>query len=106
MVEAAVYDAFVEQFLAAAKQLKVGDSADPSTDLGPVVHARAADRIMGMIEEAQAAGGTLLLEPKRNGCLIEPTVIAGVPRDAWVVQEGVFGPGVVSIEVETVGGGE
>src|SRR3546814_11991911 len=67
IVEAAVYDAFVEQFLAAAKQLKVGDPADPSTDLGPVVHARAANRIMGMIEEAQAAGGTLVLEEKGKG---------------------------------------
>src|SRR3546814_5120783 len=57
---------------------------------------------MGMIEEAQAAGGTLLLEPKRNGCLIEPTVIAGVPRDARVVQEEVFGPVVVLIKVDTV----
>src|SRR3546814_20741361 len=57
---------------------------------------------MGMIEEAQAAGGTLLLEPKRNGCLIEPTVIAGVSRDARVVQEEVFGPVGVRIKVDTV----
>jgi acyl-CoA reductase-like NAD-dependent aldehyde dehydrogenase len=98
IVENAVAQEFTAALLDRIATLKVGDPADPATDVGPVVHARAADRIMAMIEEAAQAGATLLSAPNRDGCLIHPTLIADAPRDCRVVREEVFGP-VASIIV-------
>lgn len=80
--------------------LRVGDPSDAKTDVGPVVHARSADRISEMINDAVAAGAHLLTEPERDGCLIRPTLIGNAPLEARVVREEVFGPVAVLIEVE------
>jgi acyl-CoA reductase-like NAD-dependent aldehyde dehydrogenase len=92
IVEASAYDRFVALFVAAAKKLNVGDPNEAETDLGPVVHARAAARISGMIEDAVARGATLLAEPRREGCVIHPTIVADAPMDARVIAEEIFGP--------------
>lgn len=102
IVEAAVYDEFAERFLAATKQLKVGNPSDPAVDLGPVVHERAANRIMELIADAEAKGATLLTKPNRRGCVIEPTIIANVPRNARIVQEEIFGPVAILLRVSSV----
>lgn len=98
IVEKTVSEAFTAALLERIALLKVGDPADPATDVGPVVHARAADRIMAMVEDAVAQGGVLLSQPKRDGCLIHPTLVAGAPRGCRLVREEVFGP-VASIIV-------
>ena len=102
VVQAGVYDRFVERFLAATKRLKVGDPSDPTTDLGPVVHERAAARIMDLISAAEAQGASLLTAPNRKGCVIEPTIVANAPRAARIVQEEIFGPVAVLLRVESL----
>jgi acyl-CoA reductase-like NAD-dependent aldehyde dehydrogenase len=102
IVEAPVFDAFETAFVAAARALKAGDPDDPGTDLGPVVHMRAADRICGMIDAAIAAGARCLTGPERQGCLIRPTVLSRPPRDAAVVQQEIFGPVVVLMSAADV----
>ncbi len=92
IVDASVYDTFLNLFIGEARKLKVGDPADQATDLGPVVHARAADRIMASIEESVASGARLLLGGTRHGCTIPPTVLADCPETCRVVQEEIFGP--------------
>ena len=52
IVEAAVFDRFLELFVAAAKKLKVGDPEDAATDVGPMLSRAAADRVAQMIEDA------------------------------------------------------
>jgi acyl-CoA reductase-like NAD-dependent aldehyde dehydrogenase len=100
IVEEAVHDAFLERFVAAAGAMRAGDPDDAATDLGPVVHARAAERIMGLIAEAEAAGARVLAGPGREGCLIRPTVIADAPADARIVREEIFGPVAVVMRAE------
>lgn len=92
IVEDAAYGPFLERFVAAADRLKVGDPNDPETDIGPVVHVRAADRISGMIDDAVRAGARLVREPRRNGCIIHPTIVVDAAAGARVIAEEIFGP--------------
>jgi acyl-CoA reductase-like NAD-dependent aldehyde dehydrogenase len=102
IVETRVFDEFTDKFLAATTKLRVGDPSDEKTDLGPVVSARAADRIEAMIEAARAQGARILCGPEREGCTIRPTIIAEPPPDARVITEEVFGPVAVLLRAADV----
>lgn len=100
IVDRSVRAEFERALLERIAALRVGDPSDAETDVGPVVHARSADRISGMIDDAVAAGARLLTEPERDGCLIQPTLIGDAPLDARVVREEIFGPVAVLMEVD------
>jgi acyl-CoA reductase-like NAD-dependent aldehyde dehydrogenase len=100
-VERASYDAFVKAFVPLVEALKVGDPADDDTDVGPVIDEDARTRILEWIEEARAAGATVLAGGEDNG-LIKPTVIAGVGDDVKVSCEEVFGPVAIVNPVDSV----
>jgi acyl-CoA reductase-like NAD-dependent aldehyde dehydrogenase len=102
IVERAVYDRFVELFVAAAKKLKVGDPDDAATDIGPMVSRAAADRVEAMIADAVAKGGKLVLKPERRGCILGPGIVAEAPGTARLLGEEAFGPVVVVQPVEDV----
>jgi aminomuconate-semialdehyde/2-hydroxymuconate-6-semialdehyde dehydrogenase len=100
-VERAIYDAFLERFVAATKQLRVGDPAEATTDVGALVSRAHLDKVMSYVELAQQEGGTILTGGKRpdglaanlaNGFFLEPTVIAGLSCECRVLQEEIFGP--------------
>ena len=92
IVEKPVLDRFVALFAEAAGHLTTGDPADEKTDLGPVVNERAAERIMGIIAEAERDGGELVLAPRREGCVISPAIILAPPETSRAVREEIFGP--------------
>ena len=93
-VERPAYDDFVARFVPAVEALKVGDPADDETDVGPVIDDGNRERIVAWIEEAKAAGATVLAGGEDGG-LIRPTVLADVPDSAKVSCDEVFGPVVV-----------
>ena len=95
IVEAAVYDRFLDMFVAAAKKLKVGVPEDPATDVGPMVTRAAADRVAGMIEDAVGKGARLALPPTRDGAILGPAIVAEAPAEARLLHEEAFGPVVV-----------
>jgi acyl-CoA reductase-like NAD-dependent aldehyde dehydrogenase len=95
IVASEVCDAFIAAFRDAAKALKVGDPADPATDVGPMVSMAAAERVMAMIEDALARGGRSILDARRERCLVSPGIVANVPFDALLWREEAFGPVVV-----------
>lgn len=92
IVEAPVYDAFLDLFVAAARSLKVGPAADRTTDVGPMVSLAQADRVMRLAHAAIAAGGRFALEPRQDGCTVSPGIIVDAPRTAAVWCEEAFGP--------------
>jgi acyl-CoA reductase-like NAD-dependent aldehyde dehydrogenase len=100
-VDRAVHDAFVTSFVPKVEALVVGDPADDATDVGPVIDAGARTRILEWIEEAKAAGATVLAGGA-EGELIRPTVLGNVPDDAQVSCEEVFGPVVVVNAIDSV----
>jgi acyl-CoA reductase-like NAD-dependent aldehyde dehydrogenase len=60
--------------------------------IGPVINDDAADRITKWLDDAKAAGAQVLLGGKREGRLLDPTVLAQVPRHTQLYREEVFGP--------------
>jgi aldehyde dehydrogenase (NAD+) len=107
LVFGAVYDQFVEQFVRAAKGLKLGVGAD--CDLGPVVNKRQQANILAAIDRACEAGGRILCGGRAPdqaglsaGCYVEPTVVEGLqPTDTLACQE-IFGPVATLHRVETM----
>ena len=100
-VERAAHDAFVQAFVPKVEALVVGDPADDDTDVGPVIDEGARARIIEWIDEAKAAGATLLAGGV-EGELIRPTVLGGVSDDQKVSCEEVFGPVVIINPVDSV----
>ncbi len=92
----AVYDAFVQKFVAAAKAQKLGVSDE--SDLGPVINERQLSNMLAAIDKAQSAGAKVLTGGKRasgalaGGFYLEPTIVEGAkPGDEISVHE-LFGP--------------
>lgn len=94
-VERSVYDRFVEKFITATKQLRVGDPSQEQTQIGPLVSAGQRRTAEEFIAEAKqigrvvASGGS---RPLSKGFYLEPTVLLEVqPADrCW--REEIFGP--------------
>jgi acyl-CoA reductase-like NAD-dependent aldehyde dehydrogenase len=102
LVDRSVGDQFLPDFVRAAQALKVGDISDPKTDIGPMVHRGAAERVMAMVEDALARGAKAVLAPRREGALVSPGILIDVSRDARLWKEEVFGPIVVVASFNTV----
>jgi acyl-CoA reductase-like NAD-dependent aldehyde dehydrogenase len=79
IVEAAVHDVFVDKPAAAIRALKLGDSLDAMTKMGPVVSRRHQREVLGHIDGARASGATALAGggvpdgAEFDGCFVEPT---------------------------------
>ena len=91
-VEAPAYERFVDRFVAAVEQLKLGDPAEEDTDVGPVIDDDARERILDWIDEARQRGARVLTGGETDGELIRPTVIADAGAELKVSCEEVFGP--------------
>lgn len=87
-----VADRFVELVLAKAKKLKSGDPMDPDTDIGTVIHEKAAREFEARVEDAVAKGAKLLHGNDRKGALYPATVVDHVPFTCELVREETFGP--------------
>lgn len=92
LVEQPVFEPFLAAFVEAAGKLKVGRADDPATDIGPMVHRGAADRVMAMVEDALARGARSALEGRQDRCTVSPSILVDVARDARLWREEVFGP--------------
>lgn len=94
---APVYDGLRDALEKAMAGLRSGDPRDPDTHVGPMIDEAAARRVEGWVGEAAAAGATVLVGGERAGTTYPPTLLEGVPEDAKVMCEEVFGP-VLAIE--------
>jgi aldehyde dehydrogenase (NAD+) len=97
-VHSDVYDEVVEKILTIVRSLPVGDPLDPATVVGPVVSEPAMNRILGVIDRAEADGATLLAGGARlggdlaHGWFVAPTVFGDVDHDSDLARHEVFGP--------------
>ncbi len=92
LIHADVYDKFRDMLVAKAKTLIAGDPKDRDTFIGPMIHVKEASRLDGWIQEAVSLGGTLLCGGKRDGAMLEATLLENVPHEAKIVTEEAFGP--------------
>jgi aldehyde dehydrogenase (NAD+) len=92
----AVYDAFVDKFIALAKKQKLGVGDD--CDFGPVINERQLNAMLAAIKTAEAAGARVLTGGKRaggalaSGFYLEPTVIEGADPGGELSETELFGP--------------
>jgi glyceraldehyde-3-phosphate dehydrogenase (NADP+) len=83
---------FLARFVAATKQVKVGDPRKEGVLVGPMIDEANARRIERWVEEAVARGAKLATGGPRDHAVVPPTILTDVPRDARVSCEEVFGP--------------
>jgi acyl-CoA reductase-like NAD-dependent aldehyde dehydrogenase len=102
-VHEAIWDDFMDKFLAGVETLKLGDPLDPTTDVGPMVDAHAADRTQRWVDEAVAMGGKVLTGGQANGTFFPPTVLSDVPVAAQVCSNEAFAPLVVAFPFSDMG---
>ncbi|XP_045534832.1 aldehyde dehydrogenase 1A1 [Papilio machaon] len=94
-VQSGIYDKFVQGAVAFAKQRKVGNPTEPTTQQGPQIDGEMMNKVLGYIEKGKKEGAKLLTGGKRignSGFYIEPTVFADVTDDMTIAKEEIFGP--------------
>ena len=95
-----IKDEFLDRFKTKAEQIKVGDPADKTTQMGPQVSAEQLERIKGYVDIARTEGATVLTggappeltEQFRGGYFFRPTIFSEVNNRMRVAQEEIFGP--------------
>jgi aldehyde dehydrogenase (NAD+) len=98
-VEDRIHQAFVERLTARARQRKIGDPLDATTEQGPQVSQEQLDKILGYIDLGQRQGANLITGGHRigdQGFFVEPTIFDNVRDDMQIATDEIFGP-VVSV---------
>lgn len=106
-VHRSLFPRFLERVAALMRTVRVGDPADPETDLGPLISTAHRDRVAGFVQRAADGGATVHcggavpdgLDPA--GAFYSPTLISAVQQDAEVVQQEIFGPVLVVLPFDT-----
>jgi 1-pyrroline-5-carboxylate dehydrogenase len=102
IIDAEIYDAFVEKVRERVAKLTVGDPVE-NHNMGPVVNAGAMESILGYIEKGKAEGrlifGGEAVKNEDGGYFLPPTVFADIDPDAVISQEEIFGPVLALIKV-------
>ncbi|MEE9375239.1 MAG: phosphonoacetaldehyde dehydrogenase [Rhizobiaceae bacterium] len=99
LVQESVADRFVPMVEKKAREIKFGDPMDPETQLGCVVHAKAAETFERRVYDAEKAGAKVLYDPGRKGALLPPITVDFVPHASELVMEETFGPIVPIVRV-------
>ncbi|CAN5813564.1 aldehyde dehydrogenase [soil metagenome] len=100
------YDELLGALTGAVEALTVGDPADRSTDIGPLINEAARDRVEGYLSRARRDGATVLVggeRPARPGWFVTPAVVAAT-NDMEIAREEIFGPVVVAIAYDDASG--
>ena len=94
IVDAKIYDEFVDKLAVRAKQIQVGPSDDPANYMGPVISDSARKSILKYIETGKGEGRMVAGDSPapEGGYYIAPTIIADVDSKARIFQEEIFGP--------------
>ncbi|MCS7058132.1 MAG: aldehyde dehydrogenase family protein [Meiothermus sp.] len=106
-VHEAIYEPFVEAFVAETLKLKLGNPLDPETTLGPMVRTEAAEFVRGQIAEALSQGARALIDPRHFPAdapgtpYLAPQVLVDVHHGMRVMVEESFGPVVGIMKVKS-----
>ncbi|WUS77500.1 5-carboxymethyl-2-hydroxymuconate semialdehyde dehydrogenase [Streptomyces canus] len=96
LVERQAYEEFTRRLAERADAVRIGPPSDPATEVGALVHPEHYERVLNYVEigrkEARLVAGGTRPAHLPDGNYLQPTVFAGVPRDARIFQEEIFGP--------------
>ncbi|HET8650308.1 MAG TPA: aldehyde dehydrogenase family protein [Gemmatimonadales bacterium] len=100
-----IHDKFLARLQDAVEALRLGDGRQPRTDVGPLIHEAARQKVERYVEIGQEEGAELVTGGKRpggklaNGWFYRPTIFAGVKPGSRLEQEEIFGPVLSVIRV-------
>lgn len=105
LLQSSIHDEFVHRLVALARQAKLGDPADISTQIGPIATRPQFEKVLRYIQIAKAEGAVCVLGGKARpdlgqGQFIEPTIFTGVDNRMRIAQEEIFGPVLCVIPFE------
>ena len=96
LVDRSKAEEFAERVARRVRELKLGDGADPETDVGPLINAAQRERVEALVTDARARGAEVLAgggrPPTERGFFFEPTVLGGVTPEMPIYTEEIFGP--------------
>ena len=92
LIHDAIYDELKAKLVEKTAALKMGDPKDEDTFIGPVISEGEAKRLENWINEAVDAGATLLVGGKRDGAMLQATLLENAPKGTNIVEEEAFGP--------------
>jgi acyl-CoA reductase-like NAD-dependent aldehyde dehydrogenase len=103
-VDEALWEPFLEGFVDAARQFRLGDPLDPETSLGPMASLRGAEQVRSQVRQAIEAGATThvpaQLFPRDDGAYLMPQVLTGVNHSMALMREETFGPAIGVMKVK------
>ncbi len=94
-VQASVYDSFAEKLATAIAKLKVGNGAEESNQIGPMIEKAGLDKVEEHLKDALDKGAKVAIGGHRNAAgdlFFDPTVLTGVTPDMLMAREETFGP--------------
>ncbi len=95
IVHDSIYDRFVDDFVATAEKIKVGDGLSDGVRMGPLANSRRVEAMETLTADATAKGAKLRTGGERignRGNFFKPTVLTDVPLNARMMNEEPFGP--------------
>lgn len=99
LVQNSIKESFTERLVALARNVRLGDPMQPTTNVGPITTPAQYAKVLDYIEVARRDGARCILGGKpavgpglTGGQFVEPTIFTGVTNDMRIAQEEVFGP--------------
>ncbi|HYD68764.1 5-carboxymethyl-2-hydroxymuconate semialdehyde dehydrogenase [Azospirillum sp.] len=98
LVQRGVHDAFVARLAERVTRIRVGHPLDPQTEVGPLIHRRHLDKVLGYCGIARSdgaevrVGGVRAEEMGDEGNYVRPTLFTGADSRMRIAQEEIFGP--------------
>ena len=106
-VHRAIYADFTEKFIAAMQTLSVGNGMDANVDIGPLISAKAVNKVKALVDDAIEKGAHIayqvLLDPIQtaSGHFYPPSLLVDVASDSALTQQEIFGPVAALIAFDT-----
>ena len=106
-VQRPLYEAFVQGVADVMATVRLGPTADPATDQGPLISWKQQERVAGYVERARSygakvvCGGAIPGGELLSGSYYEPTLVVDAPQDSEIVQEELFGPVLVVLPFDS-----
>ena len=91
-IHESIYETLKKKLVERAGALICGDPQNENTFIGPMIDVKEAERLEGWIKEAAAGGATILCGGKREGAMLQATLLENVGKSTKLNCEEAFGP--------------
>ena len=103
-VQRGILARFLDRLKARTEAIVLGDPLDMATQMGPLVSAAQADKVLALIDAGRAEGARLITggaRLERPGHFVQPTVFADVTDSMTIAREEIFGPVMAVLPFDT-----